>query len=110
VLAWGFKNPKILIWRESGFGLGTFPRPQHEVCLVASRGRSTWGIRNAGSVHDWKVVYEGGARKHSAKPDGFYDLVTQASPGPYLELFSRSARLGWDTYGDEALHGTEAVA
>jgi N6-adenosine-specific RNA methylase IME4 len=47
---------------------------------------------------------------HSAKPEAFLDLVEQTSPGPYLELFARRARLGWDTYGDEALHGTEAVA
>jgi hypothetical protein len=47
---------------------------------------------------------------HSVKPDAFYDLVEHASPGPYLEMFSRRARLGWDTYGDEALHGTELIA
>lgn len=103
VYAWGFLNPRLLIWHKSGFGLGTFPRPQHETCLVASRGRSTWTTRSHGSVHRWKVVYEGGSRKHSAKPDGFYDLVQQASPGPYLELFARVQRLGWDTWGDEAL-------
>lgn len=27
--------------------------------------------------------------------DGFLDLVEQVSPGPYCELFSRRARLGW---------------
>ena len=25
------------------------------------------------------------------------------SPGPYLELFARRNRLGWDTWGNEAL-------
>jgi N6-adenosine-specific RNA methylase IME4 len=47
---------------------------------------------------------------HSAKPEAFLDVVEQVSPGPYLELFSRRARLGWDTWGDEALHGMEALA
>ncbi len=107
---WGFTNPRILVWQKSGFGLGTFPRPQHEVCLVASRGRSTWTTRSEGSVHRWKLVYEGGARKHSAKPDGFYDLVEQASPGPYLELFARRQRLGWDTWGNEALEHVRVSA
>lgn len=38
---------------------------------------------------------------HSVKPDEFYDLVEQASPGPYLELFARQRRLGWDAWGNE---------
>ena len=41
--------------------------------------------------------------RHSAKPDAFLDLVEQVSPGPYLELFARRNRLGWDTWGNEAL-------
>ena len=106
-LTWGFLRPRLLIWRKSGFGLGTFPRPQHEACLVAVRGGETWQRRNIGSVQAWKLVYESGARKHSAKPDGFYDLVQSVSPGPYLELFARRQRLGWDTWGDEALQHVE---
>jgi N6-adenosine-specific RNA methylase IME4 len=47
---------------------------------------------------------------HSVKPEAFLDMVEEVSPAPRLELFSRRARLGWDTWGDEALHGTEAVA
>lgn len=43
---------------------------------------------------------------HSAKPEAFLDLVEQVSPGPYLELFARRNRLGWDTWGNECLdHG-----
>jgi hypothetical protein len=34
---------------------------------------------------------------------GAIDLVEQVSPGPYLELFARRQRLGWDTWGNEAL-------
>ena len=40
---------------------------------------------------------------HSAKPEAFLDLVERVSPGPYLEMFARRNRLGWDTWGDEAL-------
>jgi N6-adenosine-specific RNA methylase IME4 len=36
---------------------------------------------------------------HSAKPDAFGDLVEQVSPGPYVELFCRRPRLGWDSWG-----------
>lgn len=36
---------------------------------------------------------------HSAKPKAFGDLVEQVSPGPYVELFARAPRLGWDSWG-----------
>lgn len=47
---------------------------------------------------------------HSAKPDAFYDLVEYVSPGPYLELFARRQRLGWDTWGDEALEHVDLAS
>ncbi len=77
---WGFEPLRLLIWRKSGYGLGRFPRPQHE---------------------------EGGARVHSRKPDGALDLIERASPGPYLELFARRARFGWDYWGNESLGTVE---
>jgi N6-adenosine-specific RNA methylase IME4 len=36
---------------------------------------------------------------HSVKPDAFGDLVERVSPGPYLELFCRRPRMGWDSWG-----------
>jgi N6-adenosine-specific RNA methylase IME4 len=42
--------------------------------------------------------------KHSQKPEAFIDMVEQVSPGPYLEMFARRNRLGWDTWGNEALN------
>jgi N6-adenosine-specific RNA methylase IME4 len=38
------------------------------------------------------------------------DMVERAVPGPYLELFARRQRLGWDTWGNEALEHVEVVA
>lgn len=40
---------------------------------------------------------------HSEKPEAFLDLVESVSPGPYLEMFARRARFGWDYWGDESL-------
>jgi len=48
--------------------------------------------------------------RHSAKPEAFIDLVEQVSPGPYLELFARRQRLGWDTWGNEALEHVELAS
>lgn len=43
---------------------------------------------------------------HSTKPAAFMDMVEQMSPGPYVELFSRTPRLGWDSWG----YGFEGAA
>lgn len=48
--------------------------------------------------------------EHSQKPEAFMDLVEQVSPGPYLEMFARRQRLGWDTWGNEALEHVELSA
>lgn len=48
--------------------------------------------------------------KHSAKPEAFLDLVERVSPAPRLELFARRDRLGWDTWGNEALNTAEVAA
>ena len=36
---------------------------------------------------------------HSVKPPAFLDMVERVSPGPYVELFARAPRLGWDSWG-----------
>lgn len=40
--------------------------------------------------------------------EGFLDVVEQVSPGPYLEIFARRARFGWDYAGDGSL-GTVSI-
>jgi N6-adenosine-specific RNA methylase IME4 len=40
-------------------------------------------------------------REHSRKPDEFYRIVEQCSPGPFLELFAREKIPGWTQWGDE---------
>jgi N6-adenosine-specific RNA methylase IME4 len=44
---------------------------------------------------------------HSEKHDGFLDMVEQVSPGPYVELFARRARFGWDYWGNQSLGTAE---
>lgn len=109
VRAWGFEVVSEIVWDKLNFGLGKFPRPQHEIVLVCRRGKLPFQVNNVGSVQRWHQprAKGNGGRIHSAKPDGFLDLVEQASPGPYLELFARRQRLGWDTWGDEALEHVE---
>jgi N6-adenosine-specific RNA methylase IME4 len=51
-------------------------------------------------------------REHSRKPDEFYNLIEDCSPGPYLELFAREKRPGWTQWGDQidTYHETKRVA
>jgi hypothetical protein len=70
--------------------------------LYARRG-SPPERRTTGTWFQWKRRYdERGKPIHSAKPDHFYDLVEQVSSPPYVELFARRHRLGWDVWGDES--------
>lgn len=103
--AWGFHVVNEIVWDKVNFGLGAFPRPQHEIVLVCRRGSLPFVPRNVGSVQRWPVerIPNNGGKRHSAKPEAFLDLVERASPGPYLELFARRNRLGWATWGNEAL-------
>lgn len=97
--AWGFRPGTEIIWRKTDVGMGKFPRLGHEYLLPATRGRAQFvGPRNVPSVQTWPSVYA--PRKvHSAKPPAAFDLIEQQSPGPYVELFCRQPRFGWDSWG-----------
>lgn len=107
--AWGFVPYRFIVWAKANFGLGAFPRPQHELLLLARRGGLPYAktLRRVGSVQTWKQPYfrvgRGAAKRHSAKPEEAYRLVELASPGPYLELFARRRRRGWSAWGNEVV-------
>jgi N6-adenosine-specific RNA methylase IME4 len=119
VEAWGFKPSTLLTWCKApmGIGLGGAYTVTTEHVLFARRGSlaplrrwdTTWF--NFKRPHGGNGKFgTGGGPIHSAKPDGFLDVVEQVSPGPYVELFARRARFGWDYYGDESLGTAEMAA
>ncbi len=101
VRAWGFTPLTMVTWCKPGPGVGHYLRNNTEHAILASRGRPMVPVEKPLST--W-FVWPRGA--HSAKPAGFGDLVEQVSPGPYVELFARAPRLGWDSWG----YGYEQVA
>lgn len=106
--AWGFEPlPQMIVWRKASAGLGRIIRPAHELLLIGRRGEARLREVSTASVHDWLQPYEAGSKKHSAKPAGALDLIESLSDGPYLEMFARSQRLGWDTWGNQALEHVE---
>jgi N6-adenosine-specific RNA methylase IME4 len=120
VRAWGCTPKQTLVWCKEpmGKGLGGMFVTTTEFIVVGQKiregsnahGKRTNGERVPTSWFQWKRPYRSdGKPMHSAKPDGFLDLVESVSPGPYLELFARRARFGWDYWGDQSL-GTAEVA
>ena len=102
--AWGFTPKTILTWGkvchdnplQPSMRTGYYFRGATEHVVFATRGSlpvtGTWP-----TLFLWPRIGH-----HSVKPEAFIDLVEQASPGPYLELFSRRHRMGWDVWGNES--------
>lgn len=100
--AWGFRFSQVLVWCKPIMGLGpggTFAQTT-EYVLVARRGSLRASTRLETTWWQWS------RGPHSAKPAAFGDLVEQVSPPPYVELFARAPRLGWDSWG----YGYEAAS
>ncbi len=95
VADWGYEYKTLLTWSKPQMGLGTWFRNTTEHVLFAVRG--TLPLRR----NDLRTWFEAPRTKHSVKPELFYELVAQASPGPYLDLFARRSRPGWDAWGNE---------
>jgi len=101
--AWGFLPSTLLTWCKppNGIGLGGTYSLTTEYVLFARRGVCRAKERIDSTYFQWPR----GA--HSVKPDAFLDMVERVSPGPYVELFARRARFGWDYWGDESLQTAE---
>jgi N6-adenosine-specific RNA methylase IME4 len=95
IRAWGFEPKATLVWDKGRIGMGNYFRHQHELCVFAVKGNLRLKRLDASTVFTAPV----GA--HSEKPDAFYALVESCSPGPYLDVFARRRRAGWDVFGDE---------
>lgn len=105
--AWGFRYSTPLIWTKTPMPgmIGGAYRPSAEFVLFARRGSLKPKRREVTQWWNWPRQ-----RRHSEKPAAFMDIVESVSPGPYLEMFARAQRLGWDTWGNEALEHVEVSA
>jgi N6-adenosine-specific RNA methylase IME4 len=101
--AWGFKPKTILTWakmKKNGNAVsmkaGYWYRSASEHIVFAVRGKQRLLGMPAPTVYLIPRI-----KQHSVKPDFFYELIEKESPGPYLELFARKIRDGWDAWGNE---------
>lgn len=109
VRAWGFTYKTVgFYWAklkradtsfsEGSFftGLGFWTRANPELCLLATRGKPH---RRGTNVRKLIVSPR---REHSRKPDEAYERIEALCEGPYLEMFARFPRPGWDSWGLDA--------
>jgi N6-adenosine-specific RNA methylase IME4 len=102
-LAWGFAYKTVAFYwmkrtkkqKLPSFGGGLWTRKGAEQCLLFTRGAPK---RLSAAV---RQVIEAPVRQHSRKPDETYDRIEALVAGPYLELWARTAREGWDAWGDQ---------
>lgn len=90
-LSWHKKTRK----GKDYFGNGFIFRSAAELLLVAYKGHPK--PKNRHTRNSLDAVCMG----HSIKPEKSYKLITDLFDGPYLELFSRLNRKGWDCVGNE---------
>lgn len=70
-----------------------------EFVLLGFAGQPMLPFKKYGELNHFKMICKAG--QHSRKPDVFYEKVEAMSPGPYIDIFSRKNRSGWDAWGDE---------
>ena len=104
--AWGFEYKTNIIWEKirhdggpDGRGVGFYFRNVTEMLLFGIRGDKNRTLAPARSQVN---IIRSVKREHSRKPDEVISLIEACSPGPYIELFARGDRLGWDMWGDQA--------
>jgi N6-adenosine-specific RNA methylase IME4 len=107
IKAWGFEFKTVgFYWvklnaaaKDSSdyfTGLGYWTRANPEQCLLATRGRPR---RRATNVRRLIVDKR---REHSRKPDCVRERIERLVFGPYLEIFARETKPGWDCWGDQS--------
>ena len=104
--AWGFEYKTVAFYwvklnskakHDADYftGLGYWTRANPEQCLLATRGKP------ARKGKDVKRLVVDKRREHSRKPDCVRERIERLVPGPYLELFARETKRGWDRWGDQ---------
>ena len=103
--SWGFKyKTNAFTWVKTNkkktdtlfWGMGNWSRSNSELCLLATKGSPK---RLNADVHQ---IIEAPRGRHSEKPDEAVARIERLVAGPYIELFARTTRPGWDVWGNQA--------
>lgn len=101
---WGFAYKSNLVWYKvrkdggpDGRGVGFYFRNVTEMVLFGVRG----SLRTLSPGRRQTNVIVHRKREHSWKPPTLHKIIEECSPGPFVELFARDRREGWQQWGDE---------
>ena len=104
--AWGFEYKTNIIWEKvrkdgmpDGRGVGFYFRNVTEILLFGIKGNKN---RTLDAGRSQVNLIRSMKREHSRKPDEFISLIESCSSGPFLEMFARGNREGWDMWGNQA--------
>ena len=110
---WGFTYKTKITWvkgkllddegktfKFENAGLGQYFRGLDEVCLFGVKGCLPYKLLD-GKRQQGKTIIVAPRGKHSEKPKIMYDTIEKVSHAPYVELFARDKREGWDIWGNE---------
>lgn len=100
--AWGFKPiSKAFLWVKKTrtgkpkFGTGHYTRQNDEDAWLGRIGKIT------PKRMDVRRTIEAPTFRHSQKPRQVYERIESLWDGPYLELFGRTRRPGWCSWGND---------
>lgn len=103
--AWGFKYKSNIVWHKirkdggpDGRGVGFYFRNTTELVLFGISGH----MRTLNPGRSQVNIIKTQKQEHSRKPDELFELIERCSPGPFLEIFARGKRLGWDVFGNQS--------
>lgn len=101
---WGFIYKTNIVWHKirkdggpDGRGVGFYFRNVTELILFGTRG----SLRTAQPGRRQVNFLATRKREHSRKPDEIYPIIEACSYGPFLEMFARHSRPGWESWGNE---------
>lgn len=97
----GYRYITCITWLKPRKGLGQYYRGVTEHCLFARRGQPGYRYLPNGKRAQGLTGFAADRTEHSRKPDQIHRWAEIVSPGPYLELFARTRRPGWDAWGNE---------
>ena len=96
---WGYKYKQIaFVWDKQMVNPGSYSMTQCEYVLVGTYKK----IPKPRGARNIRQFFSERRTGHSRKPDGIARRIEEMFPTQRkLELFARSSRLGWETYGNE---------
>ncbi|OPY64098.1 MAG: hypothetical protein A4E56_00152 [Pelotomaculum sp. PtaU1.Bin065] len=110
IAAWGFKYSTTIPWLKGRWdvkrglfvphiGGGKTTRACSEELLVCLMGKGASLVKDRG-IPGYIIAPRG--KEHSGKPEQQYEIAERMVPGgPFMELFAKHRRHGWDAWGDQ---------